>query len=52
MRRVFICSPFAGEIERNISVAKKLCYKAMKNGYAPIDPHLLYKQIVDDHDPY
>jgi hypothetical protein len=51
MKRVFICSPFAGEIERNIGVAKALCQKAMKQGYAPFAPHLLYPRFVDDLNP-
>ena len=51
MKKVFICSPFAGDIEKNVGVAKKLCRMAMDQGYAPFAPHLLYPRFVDDHDP-
>ena len=51
MKRAFICSPFAGDIERNIEIAKKICRIAMNQGYAPFAPHLLYPRFVDDHDP-
>jgi len=51
MKRVFICSPFAGDIERNVEIAKKLCCMAMDQGYAPFAPHPLYPRFVDDHDP-
>ncbi len=51
MKRVFICSPFAGDIERNIEVAKEICRMAMKQGYAPFAPHLLYPRFVDDLNP-
>jgi hypothetical protein len=51
MKRVFICSPFAGEIERNVEIAKKLCRMAMEQGYAPFAPHLLYPRFVDDFNP-
>ena len=51
MKRVFICSPFAGDIERNVEVAKKLCRMAMDQGYAPFAPHLLYPTFTDDSVP-
>ena len=48
MKRVFICSRFAGETEKNIATARKLCRKAVERGFAPFAPHLLYPQFVDD----
>jgi hypothetical protein len=49
--RVFICSPFAGDLERNLGVARRLCTLALSQGHAPIAPHLLYPQVLDDSDP-
>jgi hypothetical protein len=46
--RVFICSPYRGDVERNVLVAEKLCRKAIREGHAPFAPHLLYTRFLDD----
>ena len=48
MRRVFICSPYRGDIERNVQTARDLCYAATRTGAAPFAPHSLYPQFLDD----
>ncbi len=48
MKRIFICSPYAGDVEANMELARKLCRKAIEAGYAPFAPHLLYPSFVDD----
>ena len=50
MRRplVFVCSPFASDIPGNTELAKKLCLLALRAGYAPWAPHLLYPQIITE----
>jgi hypothetical protein len=48
MKRVFICSPYAGDIEGNTGIAKILCRLAIDAGYAPFVPHLLYPQVLDE----
>lgn len=48
MKKVFICSPYAGDVERNVEAARKLCRKAIEAGHAPFAPHLHYPGIVDD----
>jgi hypothetical protein len=35
MKKVFICSPFAGDTERNIQIARKLCKLEIEAGNAP-----------------
>lgn len=40
MKIAYICSPYRGDIERNISYAKYLTAEAMACGFAPIMPHL------------
>lgn len=52
MKKVFICSPYAGDIERNIEIARNMCREAIDEGYAPFAPHLHYPGIVDDTDEY
>ena len=48
MKRVFICSRYAGQIEKNVGTAKRLCRKAVEQGLAPLAPHLHYTRFLDD----
>ena len=45
---VYVCSPFAGDIERNIANARRYCRFAVDNGSIPLAPHLLFPQFMDD----
>ncbi len=51
MKLVYICSPFAGDIESNLKLARAACCHAADQGCAPIAVHLLYPQILDDTIP-
>jgi nucleoside 2-deoxyribosyltransferase len=51
MKRIFVCSPFAGDTKNNVLVAQRLCLKAMTAGHAPFAPHLLYPGFMDDAVP-
>ena len=51
MKRIFICSPYAGDVETNVAVAQVLCRMVMEAGHAPFAPHLLYPGIVYDSIP-
>ena len=48
---VYICSPFAGDVTKNIENAKRFCRFAMGQGAIPLAPHLHYPQFMDDSDP-
>ena len=48
---VYICSPFAGDIEKNVEAAKRYSRYAVDAGYIPIAPHLLFPQFLNDDDP-
>ncbi len=48
---VYICSPFAGDIEKNIEAARKYSRFAVEAGYIPVAPHLLFPQFLKDEDP-
>lgn len=48
---VYICSPFAGDIQRNIESARRYSRFAIVMGCIPIAPHLLFPQFLDDSDP-
>ncbi|CUH96377.1 hypothetical protein P22_2467 [Propionispora sp. 2/2-37] len=47
---VYICSPFAGETEYNISRARGYCRFAISKGCIPLAPHLLFPQFMDESD--
>ena len=48
---IYIASPYAGEIEKNVAFAKSACRFAIDQGYIPIAVHLLYPQMLDDSEP-
>ena len=48
---VFICSPYAGDVETNVCNARAYSRFAVERGYIPIAPHLLFPQFMDDSDP-
>ena len=39
---VYICSPYAGDVERNTAAARRYSRFAVDAGYIPIAPHLLF----------
>jgi hypothetical protein len=51
MKLVYICSPYVGDIEKNIRFAKAACHYAMEQGCAPVAVHLLYPQFLNDAVP-
>lgn len=48
---VYICSPYAGEIEKNLKAAQEYSRFAVVKGYIPIAPHLLFPQFLNDANP-
>lgn len=53
MRLVIIESPFAGDIEANLTYARRAMRDCILRGEAPIGSHLIYTQpgILRDEDP-
>lgn len=47
----YICSPYAGDIEANTRLARRICQVAVARRRIPLAPHLLFPQFMDDHDP-
>lgn len=47
-KRVFVCSPYAGDTAANVEKAKRYCRFAIDRGYAPFAPHLFYPQMLED----
>ena len=48
---VFICSPYAGDIECHIRRAQGYCRFAVSKNCIPIAPHLLFPQFMEEDDP-
>ena len=48
---VYICSPYAGDIDTNVDAARRYSRFAVEQGYIPIAPHLLFPQFLNDADP-
>jgi nucleoside 2-deoxyribosyltransferase len=51
MKKVYICSPYAGDTRRNKEYARMLTNAALKSGCAPITPHLYITEVLDDNNP-
>ena len=48
---VFICSPFAGDVEGNTRRAKRYGRFAVIEKAVPIIPHLMYPQFLEENNP-
>ena len=48
---VYICSPYAGVIEKNVKAARGYSRFAVDKGFIPVAPHLLFPQFMNDTDP-
>ena len=46
MPLVYICSPYAGDIEQNVQNARRYCAYAISQGALPVAPHLLFPQFL------
>lgn len=50
MKKVYICSPLGGNIEKNLEQVKQYTKYALKCGTAPVVPHF-YVLCLDNNDP-
>ncbi len=48
---MFICSPYADDVEANVMRAKRYGRFAVTEQAIPIVPHLMYPQFLFDDDP-
>ena len=48
---VYICSPYSGDVDKNIKNAYAYCRNVIKNGCIPIAPHLFFPQFLNDDNP-
>lgn len=47
---VYVCSPYRGDVEKNIDAARKYSRFTFEKKNIPITPHLLYPQFLNDND--
>lgn len=47
-KKVFICSPFRGDMEGNARKAAGYCRTAWEKGVLPVAPHLLFPQFLNE----
>ena len=48
---VYICSPYAGDVSKNVENARRYSRFAVDSGCIPIAPHLLFPQFMNDENP-
>lgn len=48
---VYICSPYAGDTEKNVENAKRYSRFAVDRHYLPVTPHIYFTQFMDDNIP-
>ena len=48
---VYICSPYAGDVEENLRRARQYSRFAVFLGAIPMTPHLMYPQFLQDAEP-
>lgn len=48
--KIYICSPYRGNIKTNIRNAQECCRKAVLRHHLPIAPHLYFPQFLNDKD--
>lgn len=51
MKKVFICSPYRGDVKENAKIAGEFGRFAAMCDYVPVIPHLVFPQFLDDNDP-
>lgn len=51
MRKIFICSPYRGNIEENMKKAKFYGKIVIGTGRIPVIPHLYFPSFLDDNIP-
>lgn len=51
MKIIYVASSYAGDIQKNTEFAKIACHHVMEQGHAFFCPHLLYPNILNEHNP-
>ena len=49
MNKIYICSPYSGDVEQNIKNAREYCRQIILQGDLPICPHIYFTQFLNDN---
>ena len=51
MKKIYVCSRYAGETDENVKKAREYCgFVAKICGAIPVAPHIYFTQFLDDED--
>ena len=48
MNKVYICSPYSGEVLKNVTKALAYCRNEILKGNLPVCPHIYFTRFLDD----
>lgn len=48
IKKIFVCSPYRGDVDRNINYVKNICRYIIFHGHAPFAPHLHYTRFLNE----
>lgn len=51
MKKVYICSPYRGDVEKNTEIARRSCALSVFFDEIPVCPHIYFTQFLDDENP-
>lgn len=49
LKKIFVCSPYRGDVKNNMKKAINYCKYVVKQGYLPIAPHLYFPRFLNDN---
>lgn len=49
MRFIYVCSPYRGDVVRNMNFAQECCRDIFKHHHIPIAPHLYFPLFMNDN---
>lgn len=50
-RKVYVASPYAGDVESNLRSAIRYCREVIDAGFMPVASHLMYPSVLNDNNP-
>lgn len=51
LQKIYVCSLFAGDTDKNTEKTRRYCAFIVKQGYIPYTSHLFFPQFLSDEDP-
>ena len=48
MKKIYVCSPYRGDVVKNEENARKYCRMVVDAGMLPVAPHIYFTQFLDD----